>query len=56
MNNTERGFEILHHSYRSKWASGEKFAEKLGITEEDEFPDWQYYIHNLIFRATGEFR
>ena len=57
MNNTERGFEILHHSYRSKWASGEKFAEKIGITkEEDEFPDWQYYIHNLIFRATGEFR
>ena len=57
MNNTERGFEILHHSYRSKWASGEKFAEKLGITkEEDEFEDWQYYIHNLIFRATGEFR
>ena len=57
MNNTERGFEILHHSYRSKWASGEKFAEKIGITkEEDEIPDWQYYIHNLIFRATGEFR
>ena len=58
MNNKERGFEILHHSYRSKWASGEKFAKKLGITKEkgDEFPDWQYYIHNLIFRATGEFR
>ncbi len=57
MNNTERGFEILHHSYRSKWASGKKFAEKIGITkEEDKFEDWQYYIHNLIFRATGEFR
>ena len=57
MNNTERGFEILHHSYRSKWASGEKFAEKLGITkEEDEIPDWQYYIHNLIFRATGAYQ
>ena len=54
MNNTERGFEILHHSYRSKWASGEKFAQKIGITkEEDEIPDWQYYIHNLVFRATG---
>jgi hypothetical protein len=57
MNNTERGFEILHHSYRSKWASGKKFAEKLGITkEEDEIPDWQYYIHNLIFRATDDFK
>jgi hypothetical protein len=42
----DRQFEILHHSYRPKWASGEKFAEKLGITKEegDEFPDWQYYI------------
>ena len=59
MNNTEREFEILHHSYRSKWASGEKFAEKLGILEEDnedKFDDWQYYIHNLVFRASGEFK
>ena len=53
----DRQFEILHHSYRSRWASGKKFAEKLGITkEEDEFPDWQYYIHNLIFRATDDFK
>ena len=45
----ERQFEILHHSYRSRWASGEKFAEKLGITKEegDEFEDWQYYVLNL---------
>ena len=58
MNNIEREFEILHHSYRSKWASGEKFAQKIGITEEegDEIPDWQYYIHNLVFRASGEFK
>lgn len=53
MNNTERGFEILHHSYRAKWASGEKFGQIIG---EDEIPDWQYYIHNLVFRATGEFK
>lgn len=54
-----RGFEILHHSYRSKWASGKKFAQNIGILEDDnenEFPDWQYFIYNLVFRATGEFR
>jgi len=58
MNETEdRQFEILHHSYRSRWASGEKFAEKIGIFEEgDEFPDWQYYVLNLVFRASGDFR
>jgi hypothetical protein len=39
-------------------ASGEKFAEKLGIPKEegDEFPDWQYYILNLVFRASGDFK
>jgi hypothetical protein len=55
----DRGFEILHFSYRSKWASGKKFAEKIGILEEDnedEFEDWQYYILNLVFKASGEFR
>ena len=59
MNETEdRQFEILHHSYRSRWASGEKFAEKLGITKEEgeEFEDWQYYILNLVFRASGDFK
>jgi hypothetical protein len=36
---------------------GEKFAEKLGITkEEDEFEDWQYYILNLVFKASGDFK
>jgi hypothetical protein len=41
-----------------RWASGEKFAEKLGIPKEegDEIPDWQYYILNLIFRASGDFK
>ena len=55
----DRGFEILHFSYREKWASGKKFAEKIGILEEDnedEFPDWQYYILNLVFKASGELR
>ena len=59
MNETEdRQFEILHHSYRSRWASGKKFAEKLGIPREegDEIPDWQYYILNLVFKASGDFR
>ena len=57
MTKEDRGFEILHHSYHSKWASGKKFSQKIGITKEgDEFPDWQYYIHNLVFRATGGFR
>ena len=58
MNETDdRQFEILHHSYRSRWASGKKFAEKLGIPKEegDEIPDWQYYILNLVFRASGDF-
>jgi hypothetical protein len=53
----DRQFEILHHSYRSKWASGKKFAEKIGLDkDEDEFPDWQYYTYNLVFRASGEFK
>jgi hypothetical protein len=55
----DRQFEILHFSYREKWASGKKFAEKIGILEEDnedEFPDWQYYILNLVFKASGEFK
>ena len=58
MTNTEdRQFEILHFSYRKRTASGEKFAEKLNIEgESDEFPDWDYYICNLIFRATGELK
>lgn len=52
-----RGFEILHHSYRLKTASGKNLSEKLSISEEEEdFPDWQYYIHNLVFRASGEFK
>jgi hypothetical protein len=39
------------------WASGEKFAEKIGIEKgEDGFDDWQYFNHNLIFRASGEFK
>jgi len=50
----DRQFEILHHSYRSRWASGEKFAQKLRM--DDDIPDWQYYVHNLVFRASGEFR
>lgn len=50
----DRQFKILHHSYRTRWASGKKFAEKLGFEEEVE--DWQYYIHNLVFRATDEFK
>jgi biotin operon repressor len=47
MNETEdRQFEILHHSYRSRWASGEKFAEKLGITKEE---GESLRIGNIIF-------
>jgi hypothetical protein len=54
----DRQFEILHHSYRMYWASGKKFAEKIGIEEDegDDFPDWQYFNHNLVFRASGEFK
>jgi hypothetical protein len=53
----DRGFEILHFSYRKKTASGERFAEKLNLEgEPDDFPDWNYYICNLVFRATGELR
>jgi hypothetical protein len=53
----DRQFEILHHSYRSKWASGEKFSEKIGLDkDEDQFPDWQYYTYNLVFRASDEFK
>jgi len=54
----DRQFEILHHSYRVYWASGEKFAQNIGIEkkEGDEFPDWQYFNHNLIFRASREFK
>lgn len=48
-----KDFEILHHSYRVKWASGQKLAK---ILDEDEIPDWQYYIYNLVFRASGEFK
>jgi hypothetical protein len=46
-------FEILHHSYRLCWASGQKFAEKLSIEGEeiDPIPDWQYYKFNLVFKA-----
>lgn len=51
-------FDILHHSYRLKWASGKKFAEKIGLDPDDaeECPDWQYYTHNLVFRASGDFK
>jgi hypothetical protein len=57
MKNFDRGFEILHYSYRSKWASGEKFAKTLGMYDEDsDVPDWQYYVLNLVFRATGDFK
>jgi len=51
-------FEILHHSYRMRWASGKKFAEKLHLSKDegDEFPDWQYFRHNLVFRASDEFK
>jgi len=53
----ERQFEILHFSYRKKTASGEKFAEKINLEgEPNEFPDWDYYILNLVFRATGELK
>ena len=53
----DRQFEILHHSYRVYWASGKKFSERIGIDkEEDEIPDWQYFNHNLVFRASGEFK
>jgi len=48
-----KDFEILHHSYRVKWASGQKLAE---ILDEDEVDDWQYYSYNLVFRASGEFK
>ena len=52
-----RGFDILHFSYRKKTASGKNFAEKLNLEgETDEFPDLDYYICNLIFRATGELK
>jgi hypothetical protein len=52
----DRLFEILHFSYRKRTASGEKFAEKLNLEDgPDEFPDWDYYICNLVFRATGEY-
>lgn len=46
-------FEILHHSYRLRWASGQKLAQILG---EDDVPDWQYYTYNLVFRAKNEFK
>lgn len=53
----DRLFNILHFSYREKWASGKKFAERINLEgEHDEFPDWNYYICNLVFRATDEFR
>ena len=53
----DRQFEILHHSYRVYWASGEKFAQNIGIEkDEDGIPDWQYFNHNLVFRASGEFK
>lgn len=57
-NSSDKLFEILHHSYRLRWASGQKFAEKLHLPKEeaDEFPDWQYYTYNLVFRASGEFK
>jgi hypothetical protein len=56
--NENRQFKILHHSYRLYWASGEKFAKNIGLTKEDgdDFPDWHYYNHNLVFRASGEFK
>lgn len=46
-------FTILHHSYKLKWASGEKLAK---ILDEDEINDWQYYCYNLVFRASGELK
>jgi hypothetical protein len=55
-------FEILHLSHRLRWASGEKFSdmmhESLDVDgeEAEEIPDWQYYIFNLVFRASGEFK
>lgn len=49
----ENDFEILHHTYRVKWASGEKIAK---ILDEDTVPDWQYYVYNLVFRASNEFK
>jgi hypothetical protein len=53
----DRLFDILHLSYREKWASGKKFAEKLNLEgETDEFPDWNYYICNIVFRARGELK
>jgi hypothetical protein len=53
----DRLFEILHFSYRKRTASGEKFAKKLNLEDgPDEFPDWNYYICNLVFRATGELK
>jgi hypothetical protein len=53
----DRLFEILHFSYRKRTASGEKFAEKINLEgEPNEFPDWNYYICNLVFRATGELK
>ncbi len=49
----EQCFKILHHSYRLKWASGQKIAE---ILDEDEVPDWKYYVYNLVFRASGNLK
>lgn len=45
-------FKILHHSYRVKWASGQKMSEIVG----EEVNDWQYYVYNLVFRASGELK
>jgi hypothetical protein len=54
----EHQFEILHHSYRMRWASGQKFAEKFHLCGEgpEEIPDWQYYSYNLVFRAFDDFK
>lgn len=48
-----REFEILHHSYRLRWASGKKLAE---ILSEEEINDWQYFTYNLVFRASGDLK
>lgn len=45
-------FEILHHSYRIKWASGQKLSQII----KDDVEDWQYYIYNLVFRASGDLK
>lgn len=47
-----KDFEILHHSYRVKWASGEKISQIV----DEEVNDWQYYVYNLVFRASGELK